>query len=64
LSRILRDNFVSEGYEVAVRYERRVAVAEGEGIRSDLILLDLGLPGSNGFDLCSVAARPAFARRS
>jgi len=54
LSGILRDNFVSEGYEVQCVVNGGVAVAKAREFAPDLILLDLGLPGSNGFDLCSV----------
>jgi two-component system response regulator VicR len=54
LSGILRDNFVAEGYDVQCVVNGDSAVAKAREFAPDLILLDVGLPGSSGFDLCSV----------
>jgi DNA-binding response OmpR family regulator len=54
LSGILRDNFTAEGYDVQCVVNGDIAVANAREFAPDLILLDVGLPGSNGFDLCSV----------
>jgi DNA-binding response OmpR family regulator len=54
LSRILRDNFVSVGFDVHCVADANVAVAWSNEFAPDLILLDVMLPGKNGFELCGV----------
>jgi DNA-binding response OmpR family regulator len=54
LSRILRDNFVSVGFDVQCVADGDVAVARSNEFAPDLILLDVMLPGKNGFELCGV----------
>ncbi len=48
----LTDRLESEGYEVAVASDGRSALERGSRERFDLILLDVMLPGANGFDVC------------
>jgi DNA-binding response OmpR family regulator len=54
LSRILRDNFVLDGFEVQCVADGNVAVAKANDFSPDLILLDVMLPGKSGLDLCGV----------
>jgi DNA-binding response OmpR family regulator len=41
-----------EGYRVLVEHDGRRASAAIEESRPDLVLLDLSMPGMNGFDVC------------
>jgi two-component system response regulator VicR len=54
LSRILTDNFVSEGFEVHCVADGNLAVSKVNDFAPDLILLDVMLPGKSGFDVCTV----------
>ena len=54
LARILADNLAFEGFEV-----RRVADGDGaisavSAFAPDLVVLDINLPGHNGFELCRI----------
>ena len=54
----------SRGYEVTVAGTAREALADIEGERPDLIVLDLGLPDMDGLDVCRrVRARWDTVRR-
>jgi two-component system, OmpR family, alkaline phosphatase synthesis response regulator PhoP len=48
----LTDRLESEGYDVEVAPDGPAAIARGTRERWDLILLDIMLPGVNGFDVC------------
>src|SRR6185369_3235551 len=48
----LRDRFESEGYLVTVESDGESALATGTRMPFDLIVLDVALPGKNGFDVC------------
>jgi two-component system alkaline phosphatase synthesis response regulator PhoP len=48
----LTDRLRSEGYEVASATDGPSALETGLGERFDVILLDVMLPGANGFDVC------------
>jgi two-component system, OmpR family, response regulator MprA len=48
----LRGALRGEGYEVATADVGKAALATAEDFNPDLVLLDLGLPGTDGFDLC------------
>ena len=55
LSRVLRDNFEFEGYEVVCVSEGASAIRQAREFTPDLIVLDIMLPGpSDGFDLCGL----------
>jgi two-component system alkaline phosphatase synthesis response regulator PhoP len=48
----LTDRLVSEGYRVETAGDGNEALARVEELPFDLILLDVMLPGKNGFDVC------------
>jgi two-component system alkaline phosphatase synthesis response regulator PhoP len=48
----LTDRLESEGYRVETAGDGNVALARVEELPFDLILLDVMLPGKNGFDVC------------
>lgn len=50
--RALRDNFVHEGYEVAVATDGEQALDAALARPPDLILLDIMLPKVNGYEVC------------
>jgi two-component system response regulator VicR len=49
---ILKFNMKEEGYETAVAYDGKAALAEYERRKPDLILLDVMLPLLDGFEVC------------
>ena len=53
LSAIVRENLVFEGFEVDVVRDGGAALAKVHDFRPDLIVLDVMLPGMNGFDICT-----------
>ena len=52
LSRTLRDNLACEGFEVDCVSDGEEAVRAFDARSPDLVLLDIGLPGIDGFELC------------
>ncbi|PYS19245.1 MAG: DNA-binding response regulator [Acidobacteria bacterium] len=52
LARVLCDNLVYEGFDVALAGDGRRALREGQAFKPDLVLLDLTLPGLDGFEVC------------
>jgi DNA-binding response OmpR family regulator len=52
LARILRDNLVVDGFQVECVEDGSRALAVARTFSPDLALLDVTLPGVNGFDLC------------
>ena len=52
LSLILTDLLTAEGYEVDTAKDGNTALAKGLNEKFDLIVLDVMLPGKNGFDVC------------
>ena len=48
----LTDRLTSEGYEVDCATDARTALESGSTGAFDVILLDVMLPGGNGFDVC------------
>jgi DNA-binding response OmpR family regulator len=52
LTRILRDNLSFEGFEVECAADGHAAVDAVQRFAPDLVVLDVTLPGSNGFELC------------
>ena len=57
LARVLRDNFVFEGFEVACAGTGDLAIATAREFAPDLVLLDIMLPGKSGFELCGLLRR-------
>ncbi len=49
---LIRANLLVRGYDVAVATERHGALAVLEARHPDLVLLDLMIPGVEGFELC------------
>jgi CheY-like chemotaxis protein/two-component sensor histidine kinase len=41
------------GHETHKAYDGHTAVAEAERLRPDVVLLDIGLPGLNGYEVCA-----------
>jgi two-component system, OmpR family, response regulator ResD len=54
LAEVVRDNLVVDGFDVTVARNGDEAIALSRAQPPDLILLDLMLPGPNGFELCSL----------
>jgi DNA-binding response OmpR family regulator len=54
LARVLRDNLTFAGFEVDCVTDGDRAIGKARAQAPDLILLDLMLPGHDGFELCSV----------
>ena len=52
LARVLCDNLVYEGFEVALAADGHRALKEHHIFKPDLVLLDLTLPGLDGFEVC------------
>jgi two-component system alkaline phosphatase synthesis response regulator PhoP len=48
----VRDELIFEGYEVHPATDGLAALAKAREVRPDVLLLDLMLPGMNGFDVC------------
>jgi len=59
LSAIVRENLVFEGFEVDVVRDGGAALAKVHDFRPDLVVLDVMLPGMNGFDICTQLRRHA-----
>ena len=53
-----------EGYEVDFAINRYAAIDVAERFKPDVILLDLGLPGLDGFDVCKWLRRHAGLERT
>src|SRR5262245_11230229 len=54
LARVLRDNLTFDGFEVDWASDGDAALVKARTVSPDLVVLDLMLPNSNGFDLCTV----------
>jgi DNA-binding response OmpR family regulator len=52
LSRVLCDNLVYEGFDVALAPDGHTALKQHQSFNPDLVLLDLTLPGLDGFEVC------------
>ena len=64
LSELVRTYLQSNGFRVAVESRGDRVVDRVQSECPDLIVLDLGLPGQNGFAVCKAVARPSIACRS
>jgi two-component system OmpR family response regulator len=54
LARVLRDNLAFVGFEVEWVADADAAVDRARNLALDLIILDVMLPGRNGFELCGL----------
>lgn len=52
LGRIIRDQFVEQGYDIQLAYDGRIAESLFRTEKFDLVLLDINLPHVNGLELC------------
>ena len=52
LARVLCDNLVYEGFEVALASDGKRALKDHDAFNPDLVLLDLTLPGLDGLEVC------------
>jgi len=57
LAQVVSDILVFEGYEVELVNDGNLAISRAAQFQPDLVLLDLMLPGTNGFDLCQILRR-------
>ena len=55
ISMLERDYLEMEGYEITAVDNGQAAITEALKGEYDLILLDLMLPGCNGYDVCPVS---------
>jgi DNA-binding response OmpR family regulator len=51
IARLVRDYLTEAGFDVAMASNGPAAVALARGERPDLVILDLGLPGMDGYDV-------------
>ena len=59
LAAIIRENLVFEGFEVDAVNDGAMVVSRVKDFRPDLIVLDIMLPGTNGFEICTAVRRHA-----
>jgi DNA-binding response OmpR family regulator len=52
LARVLCDNLVYEGFDVVLAGDGNTALRQHQSFNPDLVLLDLTLPGLDGFEVC------------
>ena len=52
LARVLNDNLTFEGFQVKTVGDGTLAIAAAKSFAPNLIILDVMLPGRNGFELC------------
>jgi two-component system response regulator VicR len=57
LARVLRDNLVFEGFEVACVANGNDAIGRARDFAPDLVILDVMLPGKDGFELVGLLRR-------
>ena len=53
LARVLKDNLVFEGFDVEWVDEGSLVLQKAKSFAPDLVVLDIMLPGADGFELCS-----------
>jgi two-component system alkaline phosphatase synthesis response regulator PhoP len=54
LARILQFTLEKAGYDVVTAYDGREALERAEEDRPDLVILDLMLPGIDGYKVCNI----------
>jgi two-component system response regulator VicR len=52
LARVLRDNLTFDGFDVDWVANGNVALTRVNAMNPDLVVLDISLPGRNGFEIC------------
>ena len=52
LARVLCDNLLYEGFDVALAADGSLALKEHHAFNPDLVMLDLTLPKVDGFEVC------------
>jgi two-component system, OmpR family, alkaline phosphatase synthesis response regulator PhoP len=52
LARVLCDNLIYEGFDVSLATDGQRAIKEHDLFNPDLVLLDVALPGVDGFEVC------------
>jgi len=53
LARVLKDNLVFEGFDVESVNDGSLVLEKAKSFAPDLVVLDIMLPGADGFELCS-----------
>jgi two-component system, OmpR family, response regulator VicR len=53
LARVLKDNLVFEGFEVECVADGNLVLTKAKSFAPDLVVLDIMLPGADGFELCA-----------
>ena len=61
LARVLRDNLFSQGFDVDWVADGDLVEAKAKDFSPDLVLLDVMLPGKDGFQLCAALKRRSRA---
>ena len=61
LSRALQRGLTAEGYDVAAAGDGEVGLARASAEAFDAVVLDLMLPGTDGFDVCATLLRRGSA---
>jgi DNA-binding response OmpR family regulator len=62
LARVLSDNLTFEGFQVQSRADGQLAIAAAKSFAPNLVILDVMLPGKNGFELCRLWRRGRGSR--
>ena len=57
LARVISDNLLFEGYLVDIATSGEMALERVASVRPDLLLLDVMLPGIDGFEVCRAVSR-------
>src|SRR5512137_825138 len=57
LARVLRDNLAFEGFDVECVADGNAALQVARAFAPDLVILDVMLPGRDGFELCGLLRR-------
>jgi DNA-binding response OmpR family regulator len=61
LAELIRSYLVGHGFRVSVEYHGDQAAAKATELKPELLILDIGLPGRDGFSICK-ALRPNFTQ--